>query len=82
MEKSQIEECLRIVTSAMLALEDAKEDYKLKVDSALETYELEPVAIKAIMQIAKAKVKGNVEAVKQLADELSAMCEMVEEPSF
>lgn len=79
MEKSQIEECLRIVTDALLDLEQAKADYKVKTDSAFETYELSPMAIKAITQIAKAKIKDKVEDVKRMSDELSAMLELVEE---
>lgn len=79
MEKSQIAEVLRMVTDALVDLETAKADCKLKIDSAFETYEFTPLAMKALLQIAKAKVKGKVEDVEKATAELVDMLEVVKE---
>lgn len=77
--KEQISECLSMLVGAMLELEQAKDDYKLKETAALETYEFSAVASKAIKQIAKAQMKGKLEEVEKMTSELSAMIAVVQE---
>lgn len=79
MTKDQISECLGMLVAAIGDLELAKDDYKLKETAAFETYEFSPLAIKAMRQIAKAKVKGNLEDVEALTTELADMIEVVRE---
>ena len=79
MTKEQISECLSMLVGAMLELEQAKDDYKLKETAALETYEFSAMASKAVKQIARAQVKGKLEDVEAMTSELSAMLSVVQE---
>ena len=79
MTKEQISECLSMLVGAMLELEQAKADYKLKETAALETYEFSAMASKAVKQIARAQVKGKLEDVEAMTSELSAMLSVVQE---
>ena len=79
MTKEQINECLSMLVGAMLELEQAKDDYKLKETAALETYEFSAMASKAVKQIARAQVKGKLEDVEAMTNELSAMLTVVQE---
>ena len=78
MEKQQIEEVLRIVTDAMIDLETAKSDCKMKIGAAFEAYEFTPDQIKALMQVAKAKIKeGKMEELETATAELFAVIELI-----
>jgi len=80
LKKQQIEETMRIVTDALIDLETAKHDCKLKIESAFETYDFTGNQEKALMQVAKAKLKdGKLEDLEAATVELGDMIEMVKE---
>ena len=77
MEQSQIKECLDIIINAERDLAQAKEDYKLTVTSAFETYELDGDQVAAIKTVAKAMLKDKVASVEDAANTLLATIEVV-----
>jgi len=79
MEKGQVKEVLETVVESLRQLEDAKKDSKAMIDAAFETYECSPSSIKAIMLVAKAQVKDNLDEVEKATDELASIIELVKE---
>lgn len=80
MERKQIEETMRIVTDALIDLETAKQDCKLKIESAFETYDFTPNQEKALLQVAKAKLKeGKLEDLEAASRNIQ-LCKMRPQP--
>jgi len=82
LNKQKVADLIRIITDSMIDLQQAKDDHKARVDSALDAYsdDLTGDQIKAIMAVAKAKVAEKLEALESSTDELMAMIEMVKQP--
>jgi len=83
LNKENLADLLRIITDSLLDLQQAKDDHKARVESALDAYgdDLTGDQIKAIMAVAKAKVAEKLEALESSTDELAAMIEMVKQPT-
>jgi len=78
LDKLKVEELIRIITDSLITLQNAKDDHKATVESALEAYQddLSGNQIKAIMAVAKAKVASKLEDLQAATDELILMIEM------
>lgn len=82
MEKAKITEVLPMITGALLELEQAKQDCKIKIDSAFETYDFTGNQEKAMLKVAKAKIAGKLEDVEMEIDVLAEMIGIVQEVTF
>ena len=77
MNQDQMKECLNIVVQAERDLQQAKEDYKVTVESAFETYELTGDQEKAVKTVAKAMLANKVDAIDEAANTLISVVELV-----
>jgi len=78
-EKSKVTEILPIITGSLLALEQAKADCKVMIDSACETYELSPNEMRAIIQVAKKKIAAKLDDFEAETDVLAEMIGIAQE---
>lgn len=77
MTSEQAKEALAIIIQAERDMQQAKDDYKATVDSAIETYELTPDEANAAKQVAKAMLKDKVGDVEDKATTLLEMVDLV-----
>jgi len=75
--QEQAKEALDIIIQAERDLDQAKEDYKATVESAVETYELTPDQAKAAKQVAKAMLKDKVGDIEDKATTLLELVDVV-----
>ena len=78
-EKSKVTEVLPQVTSALLKLETAKSDCKLRLSSIFETYEFTANEEKAVMRVAKAQIAEKLEALEPEIDTLAEVIGIAQE---
>ena len=72
METAQVKQCAQDLVMALYELENAKGDYKLKVDAAFEAYGVaNKVEQRNLLKIAKAKIAGKTEDLQAEIDSAS-----------
>jgi hypothetical protein len=79
METDKLKEAVGIIVSAMLTLEQAKEDANAMIQSALELLDPTPSQVKSIKAIAKAIVSQKLDEVHEAATEMSDLISVVKE---
>ena len=76
--EDRLERTIQAVIEAEEALAVAKDEYKEAIAAAFEDHDLTGNQIKAIMTVAKAKLKGDVKTVSDHASEVLSVAETVQ----
>ena len=74
MEATKVTEVLPQVVAALMDLEQAKADCKLKIDAIFETYDFTGNQEKAVLKVAKAKI---AEKLDDLEPEVDVLAEVI-----
>lgn len=82
MEKQNVIDCLKEITSALVILEDAKADTDAKVKGAISAYGFSKDQGRVLVKAAQAKIKSELDKVQKQADDLTAIIEIARERDF